>query len=202
MKSRKAENSHLLLNIKYLLLFAIAGTLGLYSCKHSQQQGNNQSSRPVSPMQLMFGKTDKDHPFRNVMFGDNPKTVLASEKKAPDETDTNYLSYTFPLDTLHADSVNDEIDSVTYFTIAYNFDQQKLNEIDEDVFLATDSIAAGLADRISDYFTDKYGEAAKGSDSKVWNFKSKGKKINITLSDKSAESDYSRLELVFYCEDY
>jgi hypothetical protein len=202
MRSQQAKNSHRLLNTRYLTILVIIGSMGLYSCKHSAQQNNPPAQAPVTLMQLLFGKGGGDHPFRNAMFGQDTKTVKASEKRVPDETDTNYLAYTLPVDTLHPDSVNGDIDSVTYFTIAYNFDKQKLNEIDEDIFLADDSIAANLAQRISDYFTEKYGEAATGSDSKVWSFKSNGKKIKVTLSDESAEYDYGKLSLVFYCEDY
>jgi hypothetical protein len=201
MRFRKAENSQRLLNTRYLAILVIVCSLAFYSCKHNPQQNTIPAQAPVSFLQLLFGK-NSDHPFRNVMFGDDPKTVKASEKRIPDETDTNYLAYTLPVDTLRPDSVNGDVDSVTYFTIAYNFDKQKLNEIDEDVFLADDSIAACLAQRISDSFTEKYGEAATGSDSKVWSFKSKGKKIKVTLSDESAEYDYGKLSLVFYCEDY
>jgi hypothetical protein len=181
-----------------ILIFVIA--VLFYACKSNKDKSAEKNATQVSLTQLLIG--DGSHVFRNASFGQDPKTVAASEKKTPDETDTNYLSYTLPVDTLHADSVNEDIDSLNYFTIAYNFDQQKLNEIDEDVFLTNDSIAAKVATRLSDYFTSKYGESASGSDSKVWSFKNNGKKMKVTLSDQSDEYDYGKLSLVFYCEDY
>jgi hypothetical protein len=201
MKFRQAVNSYRLMKFSLFTALAIASGLCFYACKHSSDQNNPpKPAQKISLIELLIGK--KDGVFRNVTFGVDPKTVKASEKRAPDETDTNYILYTLPIDTLNIDSVNEEIDSVSYFTIAYNFDQQKLNEIDEDVFVASDSIAAGLAQRLSDYFTNKYGESATGSDTKVWSFTSKGKKMKVTLSDQSAEYDYGKLSMVFYCEDY
>lgn len=199
MKTREAGNSHSSTN-NGLTVLIIACSVLLYACNHGSKQNNANAPSAVSPIQLMLGKGDKV--FRNVSFGTDPKTVQSTEKKAPDEVDSNYISYSFPLDTLHADSVNEEIDSANYFAVAYNFDQQKLNEIDEDIFLATDSAAAKLAQRFTNYFTDKYGDAAVASDTKVWSFTKKGQKIKVTLSDQSEEYDYGKLSLVFYCEEY
>lgn len=209
MKTRQAGKSHRPIQAT-LFISLLACSAFLCSCHHGQQQQNTGTDttaknavakpRSVSLTELLLGNGQTT--FRNVTFGDAPKTVQNSEKKAADEVDTNYISYTLPLDTLNADSVNEDIDSLNYFTIAYNFDQQKLNEIDEDVFLASDSIAAGVSQRLADYFTHKYGDAATGSDEQVWSYTSKGKKIKITLSDQSAEYDYGKLSLVFYCEDY
>jgi len=187
------------LSILFLACFITAFVL-FYGCKGHQQDNTKALPKKVNLIQLLIGSGP--NVFRNVTFGADPKTVEGSEKKTPDETDTNYISYSMPLDTLHADSVNEDIDSLNYFTIAYNFDQQKLNEIDEDVFLTNDSVAAVLSNRLSDYFTDKYGQSASGSDSKVWSIKSKGKKFKVTLSDQSEEYDYGKLSLVFYSEDY
>jgi hypothetical protein len=202
MKSRQAGNSYILTKFSLFVALLIACTLCFDGCKHASEQNNNppKTEQKISLIELLLGK--KDGIFRNVTFGIDPKTVKASEKRAPDETDTNYIAYTMPIDTVNIDSVNEDIDSVSYFNIAYNFDQQKLNEIDEDVFVATDSVAAGLAQRLSNYFTGKYGESASGSDAKVWSFSSKGKKMKVTLSDQSEEYDYGKLSLVFYCEDY
>lgn len=209
MKTRQAGKSHSHIPANSFITL-VACSLFLYSCHSNTQQQNTATNSVVKPaairphsvsiIELLVG--NGKNAFRNVSFGDNPKTVQNSEKKAADEIDTNYVSYTLPLDTLNADSVNEEIDSLNYFSIAYNFDQQKLNEIDEDIFLATDSVAAGVAQRFTDYFTNKYGEAATGSDEQVWSFTSKGKKVKVTLSDQSAEYDYGKLSLVFYCEDY
>lgn len=207
MKTRQAGKGLSLVKTGFYLTLVLCPLL-FTSCRHTPEKNatENASTPVVQPphkvtlIALLLGGEEKT--FRNVSFGDNPETVRHSEKKAADEVDTNYLSYTLPLDTINADSVNEQIDSLNYFTIAYNFDQQKLNEVDEDVYLSTDSVAAELAQRFSNYFTDKYGQPAAGSDETVWSFTSKGKKIKVTLSDQSAEYDYGKLSLVFYCEDY
>jgi len=128
--------------------------------------------------------------------------VLNSEKKIPDENDTDDITYTLPIDTLRPDSVNEPFDSVNYFTITYYFDKEKLNEVDEDIYLESDSVAANLMGRLSDYLTSKYGDYASKVDSRVWSTMRNGKKEWITLSDQSEEYDNGKLLLVFYSEDY
>jgi hypothetical protein len=198
MKIRQAGNSHSL--VKSTLLFAAGLILALAACHDPAKKDDKAQPRQVNLIELLIGSGD--HTFRKVSLGDDPKTVKAAEQKIPDETDTNYISYSLPMDTLHADSVNGDIDSLNYFTIAYNFDHQKLNEIDEDVFLATDSAGGLLAKRLTAYFSNKYGEPAQESDSMVWSYTKSGKKISISLSDQSEEYDYGKLSLVFYCESY
>ncbi len=153
----------------------------------------------VSLVQLLTG--GKTGFFRNTRLGDSPAQVKQSEKKAPDETDSNYLAYTMPMDTLHPDSVNGDIDSLNFFTIAYNFDHGRLTEADEDIFLASDSDAAKLYARLSVFFTAMHGNGMPVEDSMIWNFKSGDKNMKISLSDQSPEYDYGKLSLVFYSED-
>jgi hypothetical protein len=199
MNIRKVGNNRIIANLFPAALITCF-TL-LYACNSGNKQSDPQKAAPkVNPIQLLIG--NGTNVFRNVSFGVDPATVKSSEKKAPDEIDTTYISYSLPLDTIHADSVNEEIDSLNYFTIVYNFDQQKLNEIDEDVLLANDTAASVLSSRLADYFTNKYGTPANGSDAMVWSFKHKGKKMKVTLSDQSEEYDYGKLSLVFYCEDF
>jgi len=198
MKIRQAGNSRSLLTLNVLSVI-ILGFI-LQSCHNNNPPPVTKTTKPVSLIELLIG--NGDHPFRNTSLGEDPKTVIKSEKKSPDETDTNYVSYTMPMDTLHPDSVNADIDSLNYYTIAYNFDQQKLNEVDEDIFLATDSAASILLNRLTEYFSNKYGDGAQGSDSMVWSFTRKGKKMTVSLSDQSEEYDYGKISLVFYSEDY
>jgi len=140
--------------------------------------------------------------FRKVALGMDTKAILAAEKKKPDENDTNYIFYSLPMDTLYPDSVNETVDTLNYYTVAYNFDQQNLNEIDEDIFMATDSMAASLHGRLSDYFTNKYGDGIKESDHIIWKLKKIGSKTaKLSLSDESEEYDYGKLSLVYYLED-
>jgi hypothetical protein len=140
--------------------------------------------------------------FRSIDLGVNFKTVLSAEKKIPDENDTDDISYTMPIDTTRPDSVNEPFDSVNYFKITYYFDKEKLNEVDEDIYLESDSSAANLLDRLTDYFSIKYGDYATQNDSRVWSVKHKGQKEWISLSDQSEEYDNGKLLLVLYSEEY
>lgn len=184
--------------------------LGYSSCHNSTNNTANNNSTTGNPavkteqkptlIQLLIG--NGNYFFRSVDLGADFKTVLASEKKIPDENDTDDISYTLPMDTIQPDSVNETIDSLNYFTITYYFDKGKLNEIDEDVYLESDSVAAILLERLSDYLSSKYGDYATQNDSRVWSTKHGGKKQWITLSDQSEEYDNGKLSLVFYSEDY
>jgi hypothetical protein len=162
--------------------------------------GNSGIQQKPNLIQLLIG--NGNHLFRSVDLGSNLKTVLASEKKIPDENDTDDLTYTLPIDTLRPDSVTEPFDSVNYFTITYYFDKDKLNEADEVIYLETDSIAANLTARLTDYLSLKYGDYASKVDSRVWSTTRNGKKEWITLSDQSEEYDGGKLSLVFYSEDY
>lgn len=154
----------------------------------------------ISVIKLLLGNGNTL--FRSVDLGTNFKTVLSAEKKIPDENDTDDISYTMPIDTIRPDSVNEPFDSVNYYKITYYFDKEKLNEIDEDIFLESDSSAAKLLDRLTDYFTSKYGDYASRNDSRVWSVSHNGKKEWIALSDQSEEYDNGKLLIVLYSEEY
>jgi hypothetical protein len=194
MKLRQKEVIPSLLKI-FVPCVAIAYCITILSCKPKVSNNN----KGISLVQLLIG--NGSNPFRNTSLGSDLNLVLHSEKKEPDEKDSAYLFYSMPMDTLNPDSVNAAVDTISYYTIAYNFTQQKLTEIDEYIYLASDSIAATLQHRLSDYFTSKYGDSHDASDSKVWSFKRNGKKTNISLSDESEEYDYGKLSLVYYTED-
>jgi len=196
-------------NKKSLAISILSGILLLltYSaCNNSGNQnsnstnGNSKVEQRVSLIQLLIGNGNTL--FRSVTLGSDLKTVLNSEKKIPDENDTDDITYSLPMDTIQPDSVNEPIDSVNYFTITYYFDKEKLNEVDEDIYLENDSVSAKLLGRLTDYFSSKYGDYASQNDSRVWSTKRNGKKEWISLSDQSEEYDNGKLLLVFYSEDY
>jgi hypothetical protein len=195
MKLRQKEVNPSLLKL-FIACFAVICSVIVISCNGKK---NTPTNKGISLVELLIGNGSS--PFRNTTLGSDINTVLKSEKKSPDEKDSNYLYYSLPMDTLYPDSVDAAVDTMNYYTIAYNFTQLKLNEVDEYVYLATDSMAAGLGRRLSDYFTNKYGESKDASDSKVWSFRKNGIKTNISLSDESEEYDYGKLSLVYYTED-
>lgn len=158
------------------------------------------NERKIDIVNLLIGNGNNF--FRSVELGADVKTVLNSEKRIPDENDTDDINYTMPIDTMHPDSLNEPIDSINYFAVTYYFDKGKLNEIDEDVYLGTDSAAADIMGRLTDYLSSKYGDYATQNDSRVWSTTRNGKKQWITLSDQSEEYDNGKLLLVFYSEEY
>lgn len=192
--------------LKWIYIHAIILLSVLYCGCHNSTPANNTSGpsvksvHSISAVNLLIG--NGTNLFRTIDLGADYKTVLNSEKRIPDENDTSDISYTMPMDTLHPDSVNEPIDSVNYFTITYFFHKEQLNEVDEEVFLPNDSLAANLLERLTDYLSSKYGDYASQNDSRVWNTKHNGKKEWITLSDQSEEYDTGKLLLVLYSEEY
>ncbi len=176
------------------------------SCNTATNNVSNPATPPprieqkVSLVKLLVG--NGNNLFRSVDLGNDMKTVLHSEKKIPDENDTDDISYIMPMDTLQPDSVNEPIDSVDFFKITYYFDKEKLNEIDEDIYIENDSVAANLLGKLSGYLSSKYGDYASQNDSRVWKITHNGKKEWISLSDQSEEYDIGKLLLVFYSEEY
>jgi hypothetical protein len=193
MKLRKIKLLHI-----GLLLVITTFTITVISCK--RQKNEKVTPTQISLVQLLVG--DGTNQFRHIALGMDTKSVIGTEKKAPDEKDSNYIFYSLPMDTLYPDSVNESVDTLNYFTVAYSFDQQKLSEIDEDVYVATDSSAAAVKSRLVDYFTTKYGDGTLDKDNIIWKIKKiNGKMAKVSLSDESEEYDYGKLSLVYYLED-
>lgn len=183
-----------------ILPFVYIGCHNSTPVNYAAPAASAKNEQEIDIVNLLIG--NGNHFFRSVELGSDTKTVLGSEKKIPDENDTDDISYTLPIDTMHPDSVNEPIDSINYFTITYYFDKGKLNEIDEDVYLDSDSTAADIMDRLTDYLGAKYGDYASQNDSRVWSTTRNVKKEWITLSDQSEEYDNGKLLLVFYSEEY
>ncbi len=191
--------------IKWIYIFVVFILPLVYiGCNNSSRPNYiaapDKNERKIDIVTLLIGNGNNF--FRSVELGADTQTVLHSEKRIPDENDTGDISYSMPVDTLHPDSVSEPIDSVNYFTITYYFDKGKLNEIDEDIFLANDTAAANIMGRLTDYLNSKYGDYASQNDSRVWSTTRNGKKQWVTLSDQSEEYDYGKLLLVFYSEEY
>jgi len=198
VKNKKSAVIYILIGSLILLIYAACNNSA--NINSNADSGNSKTQQKINLIQLLIG--NGNYLFRSVDLGTDFKTVLSSEKKIPDENDTDDITYTLPIDTLQPDSVNEPFDSVSYFTITYYFDKEKLNEADEDIYLENDSIAASLLGRLTNYLSSKYGDYASQNDSRVWSTTRKGKKDWITLSDQSEEYDNGKLLLVFYSEDY
>jgi hypothetical protein len=204
LRNKKIHNKSLLAKITGIIV-GIVVVLLYSSCNNSTNNSNTPpdnfvKGRPKpSLIKILLG--DGRNLFRSVNLGTDFKTALGSEQKIPDENDTDDISYTFPIDTLQPDSINEPIDSVNYFKITYYFHKEKLNEIDEDIYLESDSSAAILLNRLTEYLSLKYNDYTTQNDSRIWSLSNKGKKEWVSLSDQSEEYDNGKLQLVFYSED-
>lgn len=187
------------------LLYSGALLVPISACNNAgdgtSNDEKNAKNKPqtIGLVQLLIG--ERGNYFRKIEPGENLDAVKKSEKKSPDELDSNYLAYTLPMDTLHPDSVNEDIDSLNFFTISYNFDMQKLTDANEDIFLTSDSVASKLYSRLFSRFTAEYGAGIQADDCMIWSYKIAGKNMKVSLSDQSPEYDYGKLSLVFYSED-
>jgi hypothetical protein len=193
---KKPAGIYFLSGILLVILYTACNNSG--NNINSTTAANPPKEQKISLIKLLVG--NGTNLFRTVELGADFKTVLGAEKKIPDENDTDDISYTFPMDTIQPDSVNAPIDSVSYFKVTYYFDKEKLNEIDEDIYVESDSSAATLLERLSAYFISKYGDYASRNDSRVWSVPHKSKKEWVSLSDQSEEYDNGKLLLVFYSE--
>ncbi|HTA27192.1 MAG TPA: hypothetical protein VK809_05355 [Bacteroidia bacterium] len=198
---KKSSVTYIISGILMILAYAACNNSNNnVSTNNNSNYKNPAGEQKISLLKLLLGSGN--NLFRSVDLGTDFKTVLSAEKKIPDENDTDDISYTMPIDTIHPDSVNEPFDSVNYFKITYYFDREKLNEIDEDIYLESDSSATNLLSRLTDYFSSKYGDYASQNDSRVWSRTHKGKKEWISLSDQSEEYDNGKLLLVLYSEEY
>lgn len=198
MKNKKVFSIYILAGSLLLLIYSACNNST--NVNNNSNPGNPKTEQKTNLIQLLIG--NGNYLFRSVDLGADFKTVLGSEKKIPDENDTDDISYTLPMDTIQPDSVNEPVDSVNYFTITYYFDKSKLNEVDEDIYLDSASTAASLIERLTGYLSSKYGDYVSQNDSRVWSRMRNGKKEWITLSDQSEEYNNGKLLLVFYSEDY
>lgn len=144
-------------------------------------------------------KTEQGH-FRGINIDDSPEKVLSIEDstKLADRNRVNsYLYYDIPMKkkgtTKNANS----------FTIAYNFEDEKLYEIQVDIYIEDQSDCEHIYEGLIDLFERKYGPHTKDEDYLVWNTRtSEGDNISYELVDESSQYKSGKLSLTIFNVDY
>ena len=113
--------------------------------------------------------------FRGLRLGDKMDSVRLHEVAKPIETDSGYLYYEMKLDTSGT------------FNITYNFDDNKLDEIQSDIYMNNTATADEVFTKFKTYFDNHYGESQTQQGYTVWTVKSeKYGSARINLSNESA----------------
>lgn len=144
-------------------------------------------------------KTEQGH-FRGINIDDSPERVLSMEDstRLTDRNRANsYLYYDFAMkkkgSTKNANS----------FTVAYNFEDEKLYEIQVDIYIEDQSDCQHIYESLIELFNMKYGENTKDEDYLVWNTKSPdGDNISYELVDESSQYKSGKLSLTIFNVDY
>lgn len=114
--------------------------------------------------------------FRGFSLGDQQDTILKKEQGKPVESDSAFLYYEYPLDTIGS------------YNITYNFDESGLNEIQSDIFINNPEKADEVFSKFKAFFDDHYGASESHMGFSVWSVKSeKYREVEINLSDESTD---------------
>ena len=129
--------------------------------------------------------------FRGVELGMCLENIKQQETISASEEDTNYLYY------------ENALDSSNSFTVAYDFDQKKLKEIQLEVFINNIDEFSNLVATFKNYYENKYGKAENTNGFLIWTIKDINKgNVKITLADESTDFEYSKLSLSVYNAEY
>jgi len=130
--------------------------------------------------------------FRSFNLGASPAEIKANEPKGlKEETrdssdNVDYLFYEL------------SADSSTSYTIAYYCPNNKLDNIETDIYLLNEPMAADLFNSFKKYFEKKYGTAKTAGDFFEWTANTRMGKANISLADESATYKRGKLTLVIH----
>jgi hypothetical protein len=98
--------------------------------------------------------------IRGFDLGDPISKVKANENFEQFDEEENILSYTFET------KKNEIVD------VLYTYDASKLlSEVQLDIYLNSDSSAQFIAESLSHYFTQKYGQPIEGATKPTWSLK-------------------------------
>lgn len=144
-------------------------------------------------------KTEKGN-FRGINIDDSPEKVLSMEdstKLADSNRGNTYLYYDIPMKkkgtTKNANS----------FTVAYNFEDEKLYEIQVDIYIEDQGDCQYIYEGLIDLFSRKYGPSTQDEDYLVWNTSTKdGDNISYELVDESSQYKSGKLSLTIFNVDY
>jgi hypothetical protein len=128
--------------------------------------------------------------FRGINFGMSKEAIKALEPTGLKEEDSNdgvdYLFYELALD------------STTSYTVAYYCPNNRLNNIEADIYLLNEPQAAELFTSFKNYFEKKYGKAETDGDFFLWTAETKLGKARIALADESPTYKRGKLTLVIH----
>lgn len=144
-------------------------------------------------------RTEQGH-FRGVSIDDSPEMVMAIEDSTKladrNRTDT-YLYYDFPL------KKKSEIKGANSLTVAYNFEDGKLFEIQADIYLEDIGDCNHIYEQLIELFNRKYGDYVTDEGYLVWKTQlSGGDKISVELINETSEYKVGKLSLTIFNDDY
>jgi hypothetical protein len=116
----------------------------------------------------------KEGTIHGFELGDSAKAVRAYEQIKPEEEDSDYVLFSYPIDSLSA------------YTIAYTFVKDTLDEA--EVQITCKSIDAGtlILNSLKQYYSEKYAVPLLDKGVYVFNcFDSRKKNFKISLADNS-----------------
>lgn len=133
----------------------------------------------------------KQGTFRGINLGISLDSLKLNETEGLNDASDDYLYYEF------------KIDSSTSYSVAYSFDEKKLNEIQVDIFLTTEEQASIVYTHFKDFFTKKYGTGENDNGFLSWSTSiESGGNVKIALADESSDYNYGKLTLSFYNAEY
>jgi len=154
----------------------------------------------TKPVQLINITKNENGIFRGIDIGDSPEKVMSLEDSLTlkDKARANtYLYYDIPV------KVRGGTKGANSFTIAYNFEDEHLYEIQVDVYLESEDDCQRIYKDFITLYNKKYGKYIKDQDYLVWNTKSaEGDNISIELINESNEYKDGKLSLTIFNTDY
>lgn len=144
-------------------------------------------------------KSEQGH-FRGLSIDDSPEKVLASEdttKLVDRNRSDTYFYFDFPL------KKKSEVKGANSLTVAYNFEDGKLYEIQADIYLESESDCEHIYEELIALFNKKYGKYITDEDYLVWYTKLEdGDSISFELVNESSEYEAGKLSLTIFNVDY
>lgn len=175
---------------KILLSAAFISAALMYSCSGNQEE-------KVPEKELIFKgyhysldtilKT-KEGIIHNIELGEKLNDVKSKESKKPDEMDVDYCLYNY------------KIDSISNYSVAYNFVGDSLDEIEVQINSTSLDNGTVILNAIKKYYSDKYTAPLMDKGVYVFScFDSKKRNFMITISDNST-SETGIINLLIYRE--
>ena len=128
--------------------------------------------------------------FRGITLGISKEKIKTLETAGLKEEDSNdgidFLFYELT------------VDSSTSYTVAYYCENNKLNNIEADIYLLNEPQAAEMFEALKSYFEKKYGKPETDGDFFLWIANLKSGKARIALADESPTYKRGKLTLVIH----